>query len=279
MITQTALAGEPSFVVTMEEHMQMCGQMARAFGNERFARMTPYEQMLFVVENHDRGWDDYDSNPGLDDDQLPYIMSRTPTPENMKTNRLSPEFNEKHHAFCGLISSMHSWGLYNKRYGFSRFVVRARTTTSITVKVPYQGEVDALQANELARQKRLKAELASNPETAAWADEKLIMQGYKLLQFFDTLALYFNLYHAGERSEQDYICVPMNLEADETLKLRKLSDQVYSLAPFPFVGDRLKLVCMGRYMKPLPQGFDHSKVGLLLKSLPMDTQGIEIVAG
>jgi hypothetical protein len=205
-------------------------------------------------------------------------MSRTPTPENMKTNRLSPEFNEKHHLFCGLISSMHSWGLYNKRYGLSRFVVRARTTTSITVKNIYQGEVDALQANELARQKRLKAELAGNPATAVWADERLIVQGYKQLQFFDTLALYFNLYHASERGEQDYICVPMNPEADETLKLRKVSERVYSLAPFPFAVDRLKLVCMGRYMKPLPQGFDQSKVGLLLKSLPIDTQAIEIVA-
>ena len=129
-------------------------------------------------------------------------MSRTPTPENMRTNELSPEYNEAHHPYCGLISSMHSWGLYHKRYGFSRFVVRARTTTSITVKTQYQPAIDALLANELARQERLKAYLATNPGMAAFVQDKKVLQNYKLLQFFDTLALYFNLYHAAERGDR-----------------------------------------------------------------------------
>jgi Protein of unknown function (DUF3891) len=278
MITQTAPKGEAHFVMTMAEHMQMCGQMARAFGNDQFARLDPYEEMMYVVDNHDRGWDEYDANPGLDDDQLPYIMSRTPTLENMKTNRVSPEFNEKHHSYCGLISSMHSWGLYNKRYGFSRFVVRARMTTSITVKNTYQPAVDAMLANEIERQKRLKAKLANDPRTASWAQDRRIIQSYKQLQFFDTLALYFNLYHATERGEQDYVHVPLNAEADATLTLRKVSDGVYSLAPFPFTSDRLKLVCPGRYAKPFPDGFDPSKVGEALRSMPADAQTYELIA-
>src|SRR5262249_46978354 len=132
------------------------------------------------------------------------------------------------------ISSMHSWGLYHKRYGFSRFIVRARNTTSITVKNMYQPAVDAMLENEIQRQNRLKKTLASNPRTAAWAEDKKIVQSYKQLQFFDTLALYFNLYHALERGEQEYVHVPMNAEADVTLMLRKVNDNVYSLAPFPF---------------------------------------------
>lgn len=278
MITQTAPEGEAHFVMTMAEHMQMCGQMARAFGNEQFARLDPYEQMLYVVENHDRGWDEYDSNPGLDDDRLPYIMSRTPTPENMRTNELSPEYNEAHHPYCGLISSMHSWGLYHKRYGFSRFVVRARTTTSITVKTQYQPAIDAMLANELARQERLRANLATNPATAAFVQDKKVLQNYKLLQFFDTLALYFNLYHAAERGEQEYVHVPRDAETDATLMLRRVSDDVYSLSPFPFAGERIKLVCPGRYTRPFPEGFDESKVGAVLKSLPTDTQTYELIA-
>jgi hypothetical protein len=278
MITQTAPEGESHFVMTMAEHMQMCGQMARAFGNEQFARLDPYEQMLYVVENHDRGWDEYDSNPGLDEDRLPYIMSRTPTPENMRTNELSPEYNEAHHPYCGLISSMHSWGLYHKRYGFSRFVVRARTTTSITVKTQYQPAIDAMLANELARQERLKAYLATNPSTAAFVQDKKVLQNYKLLQFFDTLALYFNLYHAAERGEQEYVHVPLDAEADATLMLRRVSDDVYSLSPFPFAGERIKLVCPGRYTRPFPEGFDESKVGAVLKSLPTDKQTYELIA-
>ena len=39
------------------------------------------------------------------------------------TSRLSPDFNERHHPYCGLLSSMHSWGLYNGRYGLSKLVL------------------------------------------------------------------------------------------------------------------------------------------------------------
>ena len=61
-MTQTAPEGEPHFVITMAEHTEMCGQLARAFGNDRFERLDPFEEVVYVVENHDRGWDGYDAN-------------------------------------------------------------------------------------------------------------------------------------------------------------------------------------------------------------------------
>ncbi len=80
MISQTAPAGEPHFVLTMAEHTQMCGQMARAFGNDRFEPPAPFDEVVYIVENHDRGWDGYDSNPGLDQTTgVPYIMARSAT--------------------------------------------------------------------------------------------------------------------------------------------------------------------------------------------------------
>jgi hypothetical protein len=66
MISQTAPEGEPHFVLTMAEHTEMCGQMARAFGNDRFEPPAPFDEVVYTVENHDRGWDPYDANPGLD---------------------------------------------------------------------------------------------------------------------------------------------------------------------------------------------------------------------
>jgi hypothetical protein len=279
MITQTAPVGEPHFVMTMAEHMEMCGQMARAFGTDAFEPIAPYDEMLYVVDNHDRGWEEYDRNPGLDDDQLPFIMSRTPTPENMNTNKVSPDVNEAHHPYCGLLSSMHSWGLYNKRYGYSQFVVRARTTTSITVKQLYQPKVDAFLAEEIERQSRLKAELAAAPATRSWIEAGKLVQNYKQLQFFDTLALYFNLYHADERGEQIYTHVPQSAERDATLTLRKVSDRVYAMAPFPFRVEKLTLTCPGRYVKPFARDFDPSKVGAALRALPTDRQTYELVPG
>src|SRR6185436_16973201 len=216
--------------------------------------------VLYVVDNHDRGWDDYDRNPGIDPSNgLPYLMSRTPAVQSVETNRGSPDFNEAHHAYCGLLSSMHTWGLYNKRYGFTQFVVRTRNTVSIQVADPNRPMVDQMLADEVARQKRLKEKLAKSDATRPWLDKRLF-QNYKQLTFFDTLSLYFHLYHASERGEEVYIHVPMTAEGDTNVTVKKISDQVYSLDPFPFAGDTLKLTCRGRYVKPLADNIPTDKV-------------------
>ncbi len=278
MISQTAPEGEPHFVLTMAEHTEMCGQMARAFGNERFEPPAPFGEVVYIVENHDRGWDAYDSNPGLDPGtRVPYIMARTPTPDLVKTNRGSPDFNEARHPYCGLLSSMHTSGLYNGRYGFSKFVPRSQTTTSISVPEVHRPLIDAMLAYEAARQARLKALLAANPETRAWVEERRLFQNYKQLQFFDTMSLYFHLRHAGERGVETYVHVPMNAEADADVRLRKINERVYSLDPFPFAGDRLTIICRGRYVTPFPPDFPPDRVGAALRELPADRQTYELV--
>jgi hypothetical protein len=45
--------------------------------------------------------------------RLPYIMAPTPTRDVVKTNVGSLDFNGARHPYCGLLSSMHSVGLYN----------------------------------------------------------------------------------------------------------------------------------------------------------------------
>jgi hypothetical protein len=278
MIVQTAPEGEPHFVSTMVEHMDLCGQMARAFGNEQFEPLDPFEQVLYVIENHDRGWDIYDANPGIDPNtRLPYLMARTPTPDAIKTNKGSPDHNESHHPYCGLLSSMHSWGLYNRRYGFSQFVVRTRNTVSIPVANDHRVQIQTMLAAEVERQGRLKQVLAAAPATRHLADEKQIMKNYKQLQFFDTLALFFQLYHAQERGDEVFIHVPKNAEADATIKLNKVNERTYSLDPFPFKSDALELVCRGRYAYPFPPDRLPADVGPVLYALPTQAQTYQIV--
>ncbi len=280
MISQTAPEGEPHFVLTMAEHTDLCGQMARAFGNDRFEPPSPFDEVVYIVENHDRGWDPYDSNPGLDPTtRVPYIMARTPTPDAVKTNRGSPDFNEARHPYCGLLSSMHSWGLYNGRYGFSKFVPRTQATTSISVADVHRPLIDAMLTYEEARQVRLKRTLAANPATRDWVEERHLFQNYKQLQFFDTLSLYFHLRHPGERGTETYVHVPLSAEADTTVTLKKIDERVYSLDPFPFADDRLTIVCQGRYVMPFPPDFPPERVGAALRELPADRQTYELVPG
>jgi Protein of unknown function (DUF3891) len=278
MMCQTAPQGEPHFVNTMLEHTAMCGQMARAFGNDRFESPAPFPEVLYTVENHDRGWDTYDRNPAIDPDtRLPYIMVKTPIPDLVKTNRGSPDFNEAHHPYCGLLSSMHTVGLYNGRYGFSKFIARTQTTTSIDVADTQRAMIDAMLANENTRQTHLKSDLRERPATRDWIADPHLFQNYKQLQFFDTMSLYFHLRHANDRGVQEYVHVPLNAEEDTTITLKKVDDRTYSLDPWPFADDRLEITCRGRYAKEFPTDFPADRVGAALRDLAADQQTYVLV--
>jgi hypothetical protein len=67
-------------------------------------------------------------------------------------------------------------------------------------------------------------------------------------------------YLAGSR------CTWINLDSPDRAKL-----------PFPFAGDRLTLVCEGRYIGPLPAGCDRAQAGAILRALPVDHQTYELV--
>ena len=69
----------------------------------------------------------------------------------------------------------------------------------------------------------------------------------------------------------------MTPESDSNVTVRKINDQVYSLDPFPFAGDTLKLTCRGRYARPFAGDFPADKVGAALASLPADAQVYQLV--
>lgn len=272
MMVQTASAGQPHFILTMAEHTEFCGQLARAFGNDEFESLQPVSEAMFAVDNHDRGWDAYDAQPKLDPDTgLPFSLVGTPPVDSAKTITASPDFNERHHPYCGLLVSMHMWGLHNRRLGFSQFVVRQRTSTSIEVQELFKPEVQARLACEKARQDRIKKQLAEDSK-AQWFNEARLLQNYKHLQFFDTLALYFHLRQASERGEEIYVHVPKNAEVDATITVRRVDDDNYTLDPYPFSGNSLKVVCRGRYMQPATGSAAPSDLGAALRSMPADRQ-------
>lgn len=155
MIVQTAPRNAKPFAITMAEHTELAGKLAREFGNDKFEPVAPRDLMLYVVDHHDQGWSGLDAAPDTDRQTgLPYNLVDTPLKEIAKTSTPSPDFNERHHAFCGLLSSMHIWGLYNGRYGMSdKVLIDAipRSDRPLLARM-----LDA----ELVRQSRLKARLA-----------------------------------------------------------------------------------------------------------------------
>ncbi len=245
MIVQSAPPEEPRFVITMAQHMSFAGVLARAFGNDEFEPVEPREAVLYIVDHHDAGWADLDAEGRLDPATgLPYNLVQTPFHEIVKTSAASPAFNSRRHAYCGLLSSMHSWGLYNGRYGMSDHVLLDNLAAD------NRATAEGMLGGELERQTRLKQALAADPDTAAWVDEDQVMQNYKQLQFFDTMALYFNCNGAADRKPETFTHVPKSRDEDATIALTPRSETVYALDPFPFADDELEVSFAGRYLAP-----------------------------
>jgi len=245
MIVQTTPGGGASLAVMMHEHTALSAQFARAFGNDRFKAIWPNDLMFYVIGNHDAGWAEFDRDPVTDESTgLPYNLVETPAQYITVTSRGSPDFNQRHHPYCGLMSSMHSWGLYNGRYGLSNLV--------LIDKIPAQDKPIAQQMldREIERQNRLKTQIAATPEAAPWIEETHLFQNYKQLQFCDTLALYFHRTHPSERSAQAFEHVPLTATADVTVTIRPRQEGVYELSPFPFAANDAEFGFAGRLIVP-----------------------------
>jgi Protein of unknown function (DUF3891) len=245
MIIQTAPGSAPRLAVMMHEHTALCAQFALAFGNTQFESPSPLDLMINVIGHHDAGWAKFDRNPAANEQTgLPYNLIETPMKYLTVTSRLSPDFNERHHPYCGLISSVHSWGLYNGRYGLSKLV--------LIDQIPMEDRplVACMLDGELERQKRLKEGIGKDSKTAGWLDEKRLFQNYKQLQFIDTLALYFNRTHREERGPQTFEHVPLSAEEDIEVIVEPREAGVYALSPFPFAAEGAEFAFAGRRVRP-----------------------------
>ncbi|MGI9608501.1 MAG: DUF3891 family protein [Acidimicrobiales bacterium] len=268
MIVQTAAEGAPHFVIAMRQHTAFAGSLSRHFGNDDFVGLEPQEPMQYIVGHHDEGWAELDAlAPQNPETGLPYNLTATPLPEIVSTSAGSPAFNEDHHPFSGIISSMHTYGLYRGRYGLSDKIFLDLIPDDL------RPSVDSMLATELSRQARLKSALAeSDPEHAT---DGFLFHAYKQLQFFDTLSLHLHLNPEGARGSAEFVNVPRAMGDDVTITLAERDGGVYALDPYPFAADDLELHTDGRYLTPQPENTD---LGAVLAETEVSAQHVRLVA-
>lgn len=255
MIIQTSSPGQPHFVIEQTDHARSCGQLARAFGNSDFSPPIPRELVIYVVEHHDEGWAAVDGRCEQSPlTGLPHHLTQTPLPYLLQTSQGSPDFNEKRHPFCGLLSSMHTYGLFNGRYHLSDFIFIDK------IPAAHKAAAEQMLSAELERQARLKAALAADPATQPWIDEAALFANYKLLQFCDTLGLYFHTTCAAEHAPAVFRNVPDGRGSDHTVTITPQADGAYRLTPWVFAGDALEFFAEGRTLAPQPAGTDFQQI-------------------
>ncbi|MDG2242485.1 MAG: DUF3891 family protein [Rhodospirillaceae bacterium] len=236
MIVQNSNSGSRRFVMTMEQHTAFADQLANEFGNSTFSAIEN-ASVRYVIANHDAGWRNVDPEVYIDTETgLPYHLAETPFEYTSQTMCGSPDFNAKYDALAGLLSSMHTAGLLNGRYGLAPPGILAR----------FEGDkkvfAEGVLADELQRQDSLK------PSVNVSAD--FVWVAYKQLQFFDMLSLYFHSKAAGIRGEETFPDVPTAAGDDVTITIAECEGESYTLDPFPFAKSGIEISFSGRWMEP-----------------------------
>ena len=275
MIVQSPAPGTTSaarFVMKLDEHLQLASQFANAFGNDEFEAPVPRDEVLYVCRWHDRGWRDLDENPPLDRRTgLPYNLGETPVEISMLTSATSPHHNEAVHPYCGLLDSMHIYGLYNGRFGLSDW------SGIDSVPAGNRPQVEMMLRLEHDRQERLLEQLGADPETAGWIEEDRLWANYKLLQLCDSLALYFQSTPEGMRRARTFRHVPVRPGEDADVTVTPLGEGRYSLDPYPFATSPLEIGFEGRYLEPYGPD-EHPDMRSVMRDTPTERQTARLVA-
>ena len=276
MIIQSPAPGQTDprrFVMKLEEHLQLVGQLAESFGNSEFESPEPRKEFLYTARWHDRGWRDLDENPPLDPrTRLPYNLGETPVPIVLLTSATSPHHHEAVHPYCGLLDSLHIYGLWNGRFGYGSWVGLD------AVPDEHRPTVEAMLDLEHARQQRLTEQLAADPATASWVEEDRLWANYKLLQFFDGFALYFQMTHESRRGRRSFSPIPRDIGDDAAVTVTPRGDGTYALDPYPFGPDPLEIWFEGRYLAPF--GADQTPdMSAVMRDTPVAKEVATLVAG
>jgi Protein of unknown function (DUF3891) len=213
------LAAHPHghLVVTQPAHAWLAAQLARAWGNNRFGRFEPWEEVCLAAEQHDIGMTSSDRAPTLDTETgLPTTFMRVGLEAHLRMWTEGPDQLLVQSRYAALLTSLHGSALYQHRGA--------------------EPQVAAFLEQRRAFEQRLITELAP-PD-----DE--IPRNQRLLWTWDGLSLGLILNWPAWTAER----VPA--AGQETVDMRlERGPEGHRLDPWPFERERVGLQVEGRLLR------------------------------
>jgi hypothetical protein len=214
--------GQPS-------HAWVCGQLARAWGNERFGAVEPFEEVCLAAEQHDIGMAAWDLEPTLDPDTgLPYAFTEMPLETHLGLWTAAPRRLLAQSRYATLLASMHGARLYEMR-------------DLEKLSAPEAAAVTSFLADQRRFQNELLASLGSDPATAASAQLQTVKRNSDLIWTWDFMSLALCLDWAPCTAGR----VPTAGEPTD-LELTPAAPGTSRLGPWPFATDTVTVQCEGR---------------------------------
>jgi hypothetical protein len=108
--------GDDVIAIGQPAHAWLSGQLARAWGNERFGAVEPWEEVCLAAEQHDIGMAAWERRPTLNPDTgLPRSFMELPLDEHLEIWWSAAPLVLSQSRYAALLVSMHGTALYERR--------------------------------------------------------------------------------------------------------------------------------------------------------------------
>jgi len=225
--------GSSVLAIPQQSHAWISGQLARAWGNERFPAPEPWEEVCLAAEQHDVGMTAWDLEPTLNPDTgLPHSFLEMPLEVHVRLWDAAPRRLLVQSRYAALLVSMHGTRLYMRRNLDQLDAAQAAAVRSYLER-------------QHGFQRDLIASLARDSIGAAWVKPGVLERNSQLVWVWDWLSLTI-CQDWAPRTARD---VPtrdgaVDVEIEPGPRPRTLT-----LAPWPFGAGTATVRCDGRRLE------------------------------
>jgi hypothetical protein len=216
-------------------HAWLAGQLARAWGNEEFGSVEPWEDVCLAAEQHDVGMAAWDLEPSYDERTgLPHAFLDMPLEVHLRLWLEGPPRLVSQSAYAALLVSMHGWRLYSRR--------------DLDRSPPADAQrIREFLAAQVAFQERLVTLLDHDPQRSEALARPVRERNSLLIWTWDYLSLALCLDWAPATAKR----APTR-EGAVDLEITGDGERTFELQPWPFQAESVRLRCEGRR---LPERF------------------------
>jgi len=226
--------------ITQPIHAWVSGQLARAWGNERFGDVVPFEEVCLGAEQHDVGHTTWEQAPTLNPQTgLPYSFLEMPRQLHVQLWSEAARRVLLQGRYAALLVSLHGTRLYQRYDAANDLPENSKA-------------VQRYLEQERAFQEELLDSLRSDPHYKPYTTEEVVVRNQQLVGIWDALSLAICF---GRKPPQSWEQVPTATNTTTlTLTARDDDPTHLMITPWPFRRQSVTLVYEGRY---LTETFSH----------------------
>lgn len=236
-------------LVLQTDHSRIAGLLAAHWGNNQFAKLSPYASMVLAAQEHDSGWWDWEIKPTLNEQGYPpdYIGSIKHLGRGIWLNfyRHGIERVAEWDPYAAYNISMHGEGLLTQGMGLLPYMPDYTSDPDVKKFI----------AEQKAFRARLLRGLRKNEELQGLTSDEHLWTNFKLMEVLDQLAQFvcnrypFNSQERKNGPTNTLSDVPVPVapgHADVTLTVDVQNEKDAIVRPFPFDVSPLAISFPGR---------------------------------